>query len=92
MNLNILSLTNSPSGIVFCGSDGGGVYKLINDTSWQYLGLVNTQILSLLVKPNGFIYAGTSGYSVFRSTNAGTDWTMLYSGIGDDRFYKCLNS
>jgi ligand-binding sensor domain-containing protein len=90
MNTNILSLTISPTSDILCGTDGGGVYKLINDTSWQYLGLANVQILSLLVKPNGFIYAGTSGYSVFRSTNAGTDWTMLYAGIGDDRFINAL--
>ena len=90
MNANILSLTNSPSGIVFCGTDGGGVYKLINDTSWLYLGLANVQILSLLVNPNGFIYVGTSGYGVFRSTNGGTDWVILYAGIGDDRFINAL--
>jgi ligand-binding sensor domain-containing protein len=90
MNTNVLSLTFSESSDILCGTDGGGVYKLINGTSWQYLGLVNAQILSLLVKPNGFIYAGTSGYSVFRSTNGGTDWTMLYAGIGDDRFINAL--
>jgi ligand-binding sensor domain-containing protein len=90
MNSNILSLTVAASNGIFCGTDGGGVYKLINDTSWQYLGLANVQILSILVKPNGIIYAGTSGYSVFRSTNGGADWTMLYAGIGDDRFINAL--
>ena len=90
MNTNVLSLTVSESSGILCGTDGGGVYKLINGSSWQYLGLVNAQILSLLVKPNGFIYAGTSGYSVFRSTNGGTDWTMLYAGIGDERFINAL--
>lgn len=90
MNSNVLSLTITLENEIFCGTDGGGVYKLINDTSWQYLGLANVQILSLLVKPNGFIYTGTSGYSVFRTTNGGTDWTMLYAGIGDDRFINAL--
>ena len=89
-NTNVLSLTVSESSDILCGTDGGGVYKLINGSSWQYLGLVNTQILSLLVKPNGFIYAGTSGYSVFRSTTGGNDWSMLVNGISDDRFINAL--
>ena len=94
-NFNILSLSVTTTGHVYCGSAGGGIFQLnLQSTNWEYLGLANVDILSIQVDINGDLYAGTSGYSIYKSTNNGNDWTQLNAGIGDDRtvYSLALNS
>ncbi|MBS3910181.1 MAG: Ig-like domain-containing protein [Actinobacteria bacterium] len=90
-NINISSLGVSPNyavdGTVFAGaSDGGGVYKTINGgASWTQSGLLGVNIFSLATSPNyaddSTTVVGTYGGGAHISTNGGTNWTQINTGL-----------
>ncbi|KAA0249148.1 MAG: choice-of-anchor A family protein, partial [Chlorobiota bacterium] len=62
--------------------------KEINSTSgtnynWQQVSTVgfNQIILSIITDQNGDLLAGTFGGGIYRSTNGGTDWTLINSNM-----------
>ncbi len=82
---------------LFAGTQYGGVFLSTDDgTSWTPVngGLTNNHIRALAVVPNGVggtdlfagtddSYAGMSSSGVFHSTNNGTSWTAVNSGLSD---------
>lgn len=74
----------SPSGDVFIGTDGGGVYRSVdNGATWTQAntGLTNLYIQAIAANPDGtFLYAGTQ-YGIFRSADRGAGWTAISSSL-----------
>ncbi|MHB9012364.1 MAG: T9SS type A sorting domain-containing protein [Ignavibacteriaceae bacterium] len=83
---------------LFAGTDGGGgVYRSTNNgTSWTevdsgltntYYGIFGTPTVNIFTITSGTggtnIFAGTSGDGVFRSTNNGTSWSQVNTGLAD---------
>ena len=81
---------------LFAGTDGGVYLSTNNGTSWTSVntGLTNTRVLSLAVSPapgetgqrvdsssGTNLFAGTWGGGVFLSTNNGTSWTAVNTGL-----------
>ena len=84
---------------LFAGTLGGAFLSTNNGVSWTQVnsGLINTVIKTLAVNPNGTggvnLFAGTVGPNnwegtsygggVFLSTDNGTDWTPVNSGLSN---------
>ena len=70
--------------ILFTGLYYGGVYLSIDDSiSWAEAGLSEKNVNALIVTPDGVnLFAGTQG-SIFRSTDNGTSWSEVNSGLPD---------
>jgi hypothetical protein len=70
----------SPSGDIFIGTKGGGVYRSIdNGATWTAInnGLSNLYVQCLTMSPNGSsLYAGTQN-EVFFSADNGATWTAI---------------
>ncbi len=72
-----LSLAIAPSGSLFAGTEGGGVYRSTdNGESWIHVGLANSAVLALAVNSSGTVFAGTRDGGLFRSTDGGGSWTQ----------------
>ncbi len=73
--LNVLSLVVSPSGTVYCGTQGKGVYYLSNNL-WHPLsqGLNSLHINTLACSKNGKLYAGTDAGCSYLEHGA-TTWS-----------------
>ena len=67
---------------------GSGVYRNSScNPNWSLFGL-NTQLVFALARGiDGVVYAGTYGSGIYRSTNNGTTWQPVNSGLQDQRFY-----
>ena len=61
--------------------------------TWTQLPLAQGHVLSLAIDPltPATLYAGTEGAGVFRSTDRGTSWTAVNTGIPENyRVVQCL--
>jgi hypothetical protein len=83
---------------LFAGTDNdGGVFRSTNNgTSWTevdsgltntYYGIFGTPTVNVFTITSGIggtnIFAGTHGLGVFRSTNNGTSWSQVNTGLAD---------
>ncbi len=85
-------LPGSPAGAVafavsgsnlFAGFDG--VYLSTDSgTTWSYSGLMGYQNVTAFAVIGTTIFAGTDDSGVFRSTNNGTNWVAVNSGLQKD--------
>lgn len=78
----ILSIVLHPNNdnIVFCGTQGGDIYKTVNGgEQWYRLENLKSDILSMAIDPTNpdILYAGTKSNSIYRSTNNGITWNNL---------------
>jgi photosystem II stability/assembly factor-like uncharacterized protein len=84
-NAKVNVLMSDPSGNLFAGTNGDGIFKSTDDGKiWTQLinGLSNKYIYSLVIdKTNGYIYAGSIGGGVFRSVDNGKTWSSISNGI-----------
>lgn len=92
-SLNIETFVIDPSNpsILYAGYVGSshnltfkGIAKTINGgISWTNVSIESQEILSLAIDPSNpsNIYAGSDGNGVFRSTNAGTSWMPVNTGL-----------
>ena len=82
----VQSVAACPSGALFAGTWGGGVFRYAG-TSWVQVnqGLTERYISALLCSPQGILFAGTNSKGVFRSANAGSNWTPANAGLTDLR-------
>ena len=80
----VQSVAACPSGALFAGTWGGGVFRYAG-TSWVQVnqGLTENYISALLCSPQGILFAGTNSKGVFRSANAGSNWTPANAGLTD---------
>ncbi len=85
-NLVLQTVTVCPSGAVFAGTWGGGVYRF-EGSGWAQVngGLSQLFIASVACDSAGTLLAGTYDQGVFRSSNNGGNWTSSSSGLGDQR-------
>jgi photosystem II stability/assembly factor-like uncharacterized protein len=68
---------------IFAGTAGGVFLSNDNGANWTATTLA-TSTLSLVVNGND-VFAGTSGAGVYRSTNNGTSWTPINTGLTPTR-------
>ncbi|MBD2099870.1 putative baseplate assembly protein [Leptolyngbya sp. FACHB-261] len=64
----------------------GGVFASTNNGSWSSVstGLPSTDILCLTLDPaTGYLFVGTPGNGIFRSTDRGTTWTAINTGLAN---------
>ena len=81
-NREVQAVAVCPSGQVFAGTWGGGVYRA--DTSaWKSVsgGIGELYVTALDCDTQGRLFAGTISKGVFRSTNAGVSWSGVNSGL-----------
>lgn len=85
-NLNVLTVAVCPSGEVFAGTWGGGVYRFAG-AGWVQSnnGLGRLFIASVVCDDAGVLLAGTYDQGVYRSVNNGGVWTAASNGLGDLR-------
>src|SRR4029453_5033289 len=78
-----IALARNSVGHVFVGTQGGGVFRSIdNGESWTGIndGLTATNVRVLAISPVDHIFAGTFG-GVFRSTDNGDHWIEVNNGL-----------
>lgn len=95
-NKNIESLAACPSGWLFAGSWGDGVYRRQLDNAWQSKNTNLTQpfIAALACGTANTIFAATANHGVFRSLNNGDTWAVVNNGLTQLEIYtlKYTNS
>jgi photosystem II stability/assembly factor-like uncharacterized protein len=63
--------------------------KSFGDNQWISIGPEGGSVLILAINPQTpeTLYAGTVDGGVFKSTNGGTDWTSINTGLTSTRVY-----
>lgn len=81
-NLAVQTVATCPSGTLFTGTWGGGVFRF-QGSGWVGVnnGLFRPYITSLACDAQGAIYAGTYDAGIFKSTNSGGNWTAVNTGL-----------
>jgi len=80
---SIQAMTITPAGQVLAGTDGGGIFRSINNgDDWNFAGLPNVDVQSFLVDSMGHVYAGTAE-GVFRSDDNGINWSDFNNGLSN---------
>jgi len=83
----IYNLTIDPSGVLYAGTGGSGVYKSVNHgESWTEInnGLPSCRYIdAFAVNPANpqDLFAGVSNLGVYRSKNGGTSWSYFGAGL-----------
>jgi photosystem II stability/assembly factor-like uncharacterized protein len=85
----VQALAISPDGVIFAGTDGGGVFRSDDEgATWipTNQGLTHPYVSSLATDSEGRIFAGTGslsagGSGVFRSDDGGETWTAMNTGL-----------
>ena len=82
-NREVQAVAVCPSGQVFVGTWGGGIYRA-GATAWTSVtgGISDLgYVAALECDTQGRLFAGTFSNGVFRSTNAGASWSGVNSGL-----------
>ena len=90
--LAVSALALLPSGPVYGGSVGTGVYRSTDKgITWlpRQDGLVATIVSALLRAPDNSMYAATYGTGLYRTTDGGTSWVFVPTAPGTYQF-TCL--
>ncbi|MDZ7292991.1 MAG: T9SS type A sorting domain-containing protein [candidate division KSB1 bacterium] len=85
---DIRAFAINSNGHVFAGTNGGGVFRSMNNgDNWTPFnaGLANLEIISLAINSSGHIFAGTNYGGVFRSPDSSDNWTVRNNGLTDKR-------
>ena len=70
------------------GATSGGVFRMTGCTpNWNPAGLTDIPIFAIARSTNQALFVGTFGEGIYRSTNNGTSWQPVNSGLNDQRFY-----
>ena len=89
-NQSIWSLTAAPNGTLYAGATGFISKSTDLGIHWTNVDTLQPkeEVLALASDSNGHIFAGTTRGSVLRSTDNGTTWTVLPSGL--TRVVECI--
>lgn len=81
-NLAVQTVATCPNGTLFAGTWGGGVFRY-QGSGWLAVndGLFRPYITALACDDAGGVYAGTYDAGIFKSTNNGTNWTAINTGL-----------
>jgi len=93
----VQALAISPEGMIFAGTDGGGVFRSHDGgVTWVPVnqGLSHPYVSSLVIDPEGRLFAGTGslsagGSGVFRSDDQGETWMAVNTGLRNPHIF-CL--
>ncbi len=66
---------------IFAGTDNGIFLLAGSDTTWNWV--LRTTVVNVLTVSGTNIFAGTDGAGIYLSTNNGTTWTQIDSGLTD---------
>jgi hypothetical protein len=80
-NAVVLSLAGSGTNL-YAGTSAGVYRSTDNGKSWNADGIADVQVLSLAVV-GANLFAGTNGNGVYGSTNSGTSWITVNTGLTD---------
>lgn len=78
MNVSFIWSLNISGGYIFAATEQG-VYKF-NGTTWTLTTLAGKDVHAL-VSYNGTIYAATWGFGIYKSTDNGSSWIQINSGL-----------
>lgn len=76
---------NKNAGSVFRSNDNGDSWTYISQDFFTLTQPINTRVRALAVNSQGHVFAGLEIGGVMRSTNGGTSWSRIVSGLGDFR-------
>ncbi len=91
-----LQVNSTNPQIMYCGSNGGGVYKSTDGgVTWatSNSGLTDLTVYCLAISPSNpsILYAGTTANGIFKTTNDGGTWTVMSTGITQTPDYiQCI--
>jgi uncharacterized repeat protein (TIGR01451 family) len=85
----VSAVTSAPTGEIFAGTQGSGVYAFIDNNmdgeldQWRHVAalVVNAVIQDLVKTETGELYAATYGYGVLYSNDGGQCWTRMNRGF-----------
>ncbi|MFT4603662.1 MAG: putative repeat protein (TIGR01451 family) [Rhodothermales bacterium] len=85
----VSAVTSAPTGEIFAGTPGSGVYAFIDSNmdgeldQWRHVAalVVNAVIQDLVKTETGEIFAATYGYGVLYSNDGGQCWTRMNRGF-----------
>ncbi|HPN39135.1 MAG TPA: choice-of-anchor A family protein [Melioribacteraceae bacterium] len=85
-NVHTLALMGNK---LFCGTFGGGVYKLetTNPTAWVKEVVGYNHVWTLAVTHDNVLLAGTYGGGMYRSVDGGSTWQLAINGINSRYIY-----
>jgi len=78
-NYPIMCLTRTPTGIVFAGTSGGGLFRSTDTAStWVHTSLPNNYIYCVCFDNSGTIFCGsnTNGGALYSSRDNGDNWSL----------------
>ncbi len=80
--LGVQTIAVCPSGQVFAGTWGGGVYRA-EAASWKPVNGGNDDLYTTALNCDslGRLFVGTASTGVFRSVNAGDSWSAVNAGL-----------
>lgn len=79
----VWSIVVNSSNHIFAATESG-VYVSTNDGgSWTLTSLNGKDVRSLVITANGNLLAGTWGYGVYKSTDNGSTWSQVNSGLAN---------
>ncbi|MEJ2053177.1 MAG: hypothetical protein P8X42_04580 [Calditrichaceae bacterium] len=88
-NLLVNCLGVSADGVLFAGTQGGGIYRSRdNGSNWENV-MNYTYIQSITFNSAGHIFAGTSN-GIYRSTDGGDTWQSFSRGMTDKYTYSLI--
>ncbi len=76
-----VSLATNPAGNVFAATYASVYRTLDSGSSWQQVVITNVDVKSVAVAPNGHVFAALNTAGVYRSTNNGTIWDSINTGL-----------
>jgi ligand-binding sensor domain-containing protein len=69
------------NGIIFAGTDGGGIFRSLNNgATWTGCGMAGQDFYAFAVRRDS-LFAGAYGDGVYLSTDSGTSWKAINSGM-----------
>ena len=80
----IYALDINSNGNVFAGTQGGGVFRSLDDgDNWIPInnGLPELDVFTLVINSSEHIFGGISGGGIIRSTDNGENWTKINNGL-----------
>jgi photosystem II stability/assembly factor-like uncharacterized protein len=87
-NVYALAIDQRPPFTLYAGTGAGRVYKRIDDggAGWVDTGFLSPyRVVALALDPqaSATLYVATQGDGVFKSTNGGSTWSPINTGLGD---------
>lgn len=93
INFTATDFAINDQGTIFLSTAGYGIYRSTdNGLTWNATGQMTGPDISCLFINGNNIYAGTRGYWVYRSTDSGNNFSLINSGMGQDKYVLSLGA